>query len=69
MWFNLGFSAVMRERLRRPGHVLRMKYDILSKIVLFGQPPKAKLKAGCPCLAREDVRKKDLRETGIPGRV
>ena len=36
----------MRERLRWLGHVLRMKNDILPKIVLFGQLSRAKRKAG-----------------------
>jgi hypothetical protein len=38
--------AIMRERLRWLGRVLRMKDVGLPKIVLFGQPSKAKRKAG-----------------------
>ena len=34
--------AIMRERLRWPGHFLRVKGDRLLKIVLFGQPSRAK---------------------------
>ena len=56
--------AIMKERLRWLGHALRMKDDRLPKIVLFGQPSGARRKAGCPCLGREDVINKDLKETG-----
>ena len=59
--------AIMTERLRWLGHVLQMKDDILSKIVLFGQPSRAKRKAGCPRLRLEDVIKKDLKKTGASG--
>ena len=52
--------AIMKERLWWLGHVLRMKDDILPKIVLFGQPSRVKR----PRLGWEDVIKKDLRETG-----
>ena len=41
-----------------------MKDDRLPKIVLFGQPPRAKRKAGRPRLGWEDVIKKDLKEMG-----
>jgi hypothetical protein len=41
-----------------------MKDDILPKIVLFGQPSRAKRKAGRPRLGWEDVIKKDLKEMG-----
>ena len=54
----------MKERLRWLGHVLRMKDDRLPKIVLFGQPSRAKRKAGRPRLGWEDVIKKDLKEMG-----
>ena len=37
--------AIMKERLRWLGHVVRMKDDRLLKIVLFGQPSRAKRKA------------------------
>ena len=57
--------AIMSERLRWLGQVLRMKYDRLAKIVLFGQPSWAKQKAVCPRLGWEDVIKKDLKEMGI----
>jgi hypothetical protein len=53
----------MKERLRWLGHV-RMKDDRLPKIVLFGQPSRAKRKAGRPCLGWEDVIKIDLKEMG-----
>ena len=42
--------------------------DRLPKIVLFGQPSRAKRKAGHPRLGWEDVIKKDLKEMGLPGR-
>ena len=56
--------AIMKERLRWLGHVLRMKDDRLPKIVLFGQPSGATRKAGRPCLGWEDVINKDLKEMG-----
>ena len=37
----------------------------LSKIVLFGLPPRAKWKADRPRLGWEDVIKKDLKGIGI----
>ena len=52
----------MEERLRRLGHVLPMRDDRLSKIVLFGQPSGATRKAGCPPLGWENVRNKYLKE-------
>jgi hypothetical protein len=54
----------MKERLRRLGHVVRMKDDILPKIVLFSKASRAKLKEGRPRLGWEDVMKKDLKEMG-----
>ena len=42
MWFNPVSRAIVKERLRWLRHVLQMKYDRLSKIVLFGQPSRAK---------------------------
>ena len=42
--------AIIKERLRWLGHVLRMKDDRLPKIVLFGQLSRAKPKAGRPRL-------------------
>ena len=54
----------MKERLRWLGHVLRMKDDRLPKIVLFGQPSKAKRKADSRRLGWEDFIKKDLKEIG-----
>ena len=54
----------MKERLRWLGHVLRMKDDILPKIVLFGQPSGATRKARRPCLGWEDVINKDLKKMG-----
>jgi len=39
-----------------------MKDDRLPKIVLLGQPSRAKRKAGRPRLGWEDVIKKDLKE-------
>jgi len=50
--------AVMRERLRWLGHALRKKDDRLPTIVLFGQPSRAKQKAGHPRLGWEDFIKK-----------
>ena len=58
----------MRERLRWLGHVLRMKDDRLSNIVLIGQTSSAKWKAGRPWLGWEDVVKKNLREIELPDR-
>ena len=43
---------------------MRMKDDRLPKIVLFGQPSRAKRKAGRPRLGLEDVINKDLKEMG-----
>ena len=57
-------GAIMKERLRWLGHVLRVKDDRLPKIVLFGQPSGATRKAGRPCLGWEDVINKDLKEMG-----
>ena len=57
-------GAIMKERLRWLGHVLRMKDDRLPKIVLFGQPSGATRKAGRPFLGWEDVISKDLKEMG-----
>ena len=51
----------MREGLRWLGHVLKIKDDRLPKIVLFGQPFKAKGRA-CRPMGWEDV--KDFREMG-----
>jgi hypothetical protein len=56
--------AMMKERLKCLGHVVRMKEDRLPKIVLFGQPSRDKQKAGRPPLGWEDVIKKDLKEMG-----
>ena len=56
--------AIMKERFRWLGHVLRMKGDRLPKIILFGQPSGATRKAGRPCLGWEDVINKGLREMG-----
>ena len=56
--------AIMKERLRWLGHVLRMKDDRLPTIVLFGQPSGATQKAGRPCLGWEDVINEDLKEMG-----
>ena len=55
-------KAIGRERLRLLKHLLRMKDDKLPKIVLFGQPSRAKRKVGCPWLGWEDVIEKDLKE-------
>ena len=55
-------GAIMKERLRWLGHVLRMKDDRLPKIVLFCQPSGAAWKAGRPCLGWEYVINKDLKE-------
>ena len=56
--------AIMKERLRWLGHVLRMKDDRLPKIFLSGHPSGAKRKAGRPRLEWEDVINKDLKEMG-----
>ena len=53
----------MTERVRWLGHVLWMKEDRLSKIVLFSEPSNAKQKAGRLRL-RWDVIKKDTKEMG-----
>ena len=50
-------KAVMREKLRWQGHVLRMKDNGLPKIVLFGQPSRAKRSASRPRLGPEYVIK------------
>ena len=42
--------ALMKDRLRWLGHVLRMKDVRLPKIVLFGKPSRGKRKAGRPRL-------------------
>ena len=55
--------AIMKGRLIWLGHVLLMEDDRLPKIILFGQPSRAKRKAGRFRLGWEDVIKKDL--TGI----
>ena len=55
------FRSIRKERLRWIGHILRMKDDRLSKIVLFGHPSGAKRKAGRPRLGWEDVINKDLK--------
>ena len=61
---SIPFSrAIMKERMRWLGQVLRMKDDRLLKIALFGQPFRAKQKAGRLHLGWEDVIKKDLKET------
>ena len=57
--------AIMRERLKWLGHVLRLKDKKLPNIVLFGQPALAKQNAGRLRFGREDFIKKDLKETGI----
>ena len=54
--------AIMKERFRWRGHVVRMKDDRFPKIVLFSQPSSAKQKADSPCLGWEDFIKKDLKE-------
>ena len=56
--------AIMNERLRWLEHVLQMKEDRLSEIVLFGQPSGATRKTGRPRLGWEDVMNKDLKEMG-----
>jgi len=52
----------MKERLRWLGHVLRMKDDRLPKIVLLGQPSRAKWKTGHPHQGWEGVINKGLKE-------
>ena len=54
--------AITKEMLRWLGHVLRIKDDRLPKIVLFGQPSRAKRKTGRPRLEWGDVIYKDLKE-------
>ena len=46
-------SAIMKEKLRWLGHILLMKDDRLLKIVLFGQPCRAKRKVRRPRLGWE----------------
>ena len=55
---------IITERLKWLRHVLRMKDDRLSKIVLFGRPSRAKRKADCPRLGSENVVRKDLKQLG-----
>jgi len=67
---SIPFSrAIIKERLRWLGQVLRMKDDRLPKTVLFGQPSRAKQKAGHSLLGWEHVIKKGLKEMELPGRV
>ena len=54
----------MKARLRWLGPILEIKNDRLPKIVLFGQPSRAKREAGRPRLRWEDVIKKDLKKIG-----
>ena len=54
----------MMEKLRLLRHVVRMKDDRLSKIVLLGQPSGAKRIAVCPRLGWDNVIKKNLKEGG-----
>jgi len=62
---SIPFSrAIMRERLRRLGHVLRMRDDRLPKIVLVDQPSRATQKAGRYRMGWKDVVRKDLTEMG-----
>jgi hypothetical protein len=49
--------AIMKERLRWLGHVLRMKGDRLPKIVLSGEPYRGWV-GGSSAVGWEDVRKK-----------
>ena len=56
--------SIVKERLRWLWHVLRIKDDRFPEMFLFGQPSRAKRKAGRPRLGREDVLKKDLKEMG-----
>ena len=56
--------AIMKERLRWLGHVLRMKDVRLPQTVLIGQPSGATLKAECPRLVWEDIINKELKEMG-----
>ena len=51
--------AIMKERLRWLGHVLRIKDDRLPKVVLFYHPSEAKRKTGRPRLGWEDVINKE----------
>ena len=55
-------GAVMKDRLEWLGHGLWMRNDRLPKIVLFGQPSRAKRKAGRPSMGWEDVLKRNLKE-------
>ena len=41
-----------------------MKDDILSKIVVVGQPSRVKRKAGRPLIGWDEIVRKDLREMG-----
>ena len=61
MWSYELSRAIMREKLRRIWHFLRMKADRLPKIVLVGQPSRAKTNASRPWMEREDVVMKNLR--------
>ena len=60
---SIPFSrAIIRERLRLLGQILRMKDDRLPKIVLVGQPSRAKRKAIRPRMGWEDVVTNNLRK-------
>ena len=50
-------------------HVLWIRDDILSKIVLFDRLSMDKLKAGCPHLGWEYVIKKDLYKSKLSEKV
>ena len=62
-------KAIMRERLWWQGQVPWMKDNILPQIVLFGEPSRAKRKAGRPRFGRKDSTKSDLKEMGTLSRV
>ena len=52
----------MGKKLRRLGHILWMGDKILQKIVLVGQPFRAKLKLDRPQIGWKNDARKDLRE-------
>jgi hypothetical protein len=55
------FRAILREMLRWFGHILQKKDGRLPKIVLFGQPFRAKRKTARPRIGQEKVTRKDFR--------
>ena len=49
------FPEKLRETVKCLGHIMQMKDEILLKIVLIGQLPKAKQKAVCSQIGWDDI--------------